>query len=385
MVFNNETIPRPSGTVFGPGQEVFVYSAHREVSCKKKTLLYLEFLLWTTNIQTGAGCCWLMKACLHSIAPMWKACSKLYVGHVPGKKCAPETEPVFGKVVPAVQDPIRWLSGYKPWEAYKFEVSSISFLIYRQRTTGVTGRNTRQASKKSTPLPVTTTEVEQVQQEPSLSARNAATPQFLARMEKRMLTAISKEQKIRRQSRLTNSSPNFNPKINRFVNKTLNCWTECSFEATLSQWTASESGTKCPEWNSEDGKHLPEIFKRRFHNQSFCCTADECLCTAISIPPIWNAHASTICQQPFFRPQISSDFASANKEKKKRKYIKKKVKKQKFESSSSDSEENSSVIFQQKCLEFCAFPQHVHQALKLFLRSTKYWELDFIHCVCPTP
>ena len=57
LVYNNETIPRPSGTVFGPGQEVFVYSAHREVSCKKKTLLYLEFLLWTTNIQTGAGCC----------------------------------------------------------------------------------------------------------------------------------------------------------------------------------------------------------------------------------------------------------------------------------------------------------------------------------------
>ena len=137
---------------------------------KKKTLLYLEFLLWTTNIQTGAGCCWLMKACLHWIALMWKACSKLYVGHVPGKKCAPETEPVFGKVVPVVQGPVGWLSGYKPWEAYKFQVSSISFLIYRQCTTGVTGRNTRQASKKSTPLPVTTTEVEQVQQEPISSA-----------------------------------------------------------------------------------------------------------------------------------------------------------------------------------------------------------------------
>ena len=94
-----------------------------------------------------------------------------------------------------MQAPVRLLSGYKPWEAYKFQVSSISFLIYRQRTTGVTGRNTRQASKKSTPLPVTTTEVEQVQQEPSLSARNAAMPQFLARMEKKMLTAISKEQK----------------------------------------------------------------------------------------------------------------------------------------------------------------------------------------------
>ena len=36
-----------------------------------------------------------------------KVCSKLYVGHVPGRKCAPETEPVFGKVVPAVQGPIR--------------------------------------------------------------------------------------------------------------------------------------------------------------------------------------------------------------------------------------------------------------------------------------
>ena len=45
LVYKNETIPRPSGTVFGPGQEVlsFVYSAHREVSCKKKLCYIWNF------------------------------------------------------------------------------------------------------------------------------------------------------------------------------------------------------------------------------------------------------------------------------------------------------------------------------------------------------